>query len=88
MILNLSFNMSEKRFERFVDEVTLMAVETIGEVCRDRTEQELLKLPRQMDENDTVTITFPVTLNALTLKAIYAASRKRKRKQRQTPLFD
>jgi hypothetical protein len=70
--------MSDKRFQRFVDEVTLMAVETIGEVCRDRTEHALLKLPRQMDEDDTVTLTFPVTLNALTLKAIYAASSRKK----------
>ena len=74
----LSFNLSEKRFQRFVDEVTLMAVETIGEVCRERTEQALLKLPRQMDEDDTVTLTFPVTLSALTLKTIYAASIRKK----------
>ena len=69
----LSFNLSEKRFQRFVDEVTLMAVETIGEVCRERTEHALLKLPRQMDEDDTVTLTFPVTLSALSLKKIYSA---------------
>ena len=33
-ILKLSFNMSDKRFERFVDEVALMAVECIGEICQ------------------------------------------------------
>lgn len=55
-----------------------MVVEAMGEVCRDRTEQALLKLPRQMDEGDTVTITFPVTVNALALHALYAASKRKK----------